>query len=68
MPVGWTFASLILSDVAAAATGSFPEADRKSAAGEARSAVPAGHHEDVAKAAEEALADGKSPWRPPSVP
>ncbi|MEU6145124.1 S41 family peptidase [Streptomyces sp. NPDC047081] len=52
------FASVV---VAAAATGSFPETDRKSAAGEARSAVPAGHHEDVAKAAEEALADGKSP-------
>ncbi|MBY8344585.1 S41 family peptidase [Streptomyces spinosirectus] len=52
------FASVL---VAGAATGSLPEPDRKSAAGEARSAVPAGHHEDVAKAAEEAMADGKSP-------
>src|SRR5690242_16098211 len=52
------FASVL---VAGAATGSFPESDRKSAAGEARSAVPAGHHEDVAKAAAEAKADGKSP-------
>ncbi|MFI8227236.1 S41 family peptidase [Streptomyces sp. NPDC085900] len=47
--------------VAGAATGSFPDLDRKSAAGQARSAVPAGHHEDVTRAAEEALADGKSP-------
>ncbi|MEU9392212.1 S41 family peptidase [Streptomyces sp. NPDC048324] len=47
--------------VAGAATGSFPDLDRKTAAGQARSAVPAGHHEDVTRAAEEALADGKSP-------
>ncbi|MHC3473904.1 S41 family peptidase [Streptomyces sp. 7R007] len=52
------FASVL---VAGAATGSLPEADRKSASGDARSAVPASHHEDVAKAAEEAMADGKSP-------
>ncbi|MEU6257698.1 S41 family peptidase [Streptomyces sp. NPDC047043] len=52
------FASVL---VAAAATGSFPESDRKSVSGAARSAVPAGHHEDVAKAAEEAMANGKSP-------
>ncbi|MEV6943368.1 S41 family peptidase [Streptomyces sp. NPDC051172] len=52
------FASVL---VAGAATGSFSEGDRKSSSGAARSAVPAGHHEDVAKAAEEAMADGKSP-------
>ncbi|NUQ97115.1 MAG: PDZ domain-containing protein [Streptomyces sp.] len=52
------FASVL---VAGAATGSFSETDRKSSSAAARSAVPAGHHEDVAKAAEEALADGKSP-------
>ena len=52
------FASVL---VAGAATGSFSEGDRKSPSGTGRSAVPAGHHEDVAKAAEEALADGKSP-------
>ncbi|MFJ9536522.1 S41 family peptidase [Streptomyces sp. NPDC101225] len=52
------FASVL---VAGAATGSFPESGRKTAAGEARSAVPAGHHEDVARAAQEAMADGKSP-------
>ncbi|WP_203616064.1 S41 family peptidase [Streptomyces sp. SID13726] len=54
------FASVL---VAGAATGSFPEAertDRKSPAESARSAAPAAH-EDVAKAAEEAMADGKSP-------
>ncbi|MFF4356157.1 S41 family peptidase [Streptomyces sp. NPDC001604] len=52
------FASVL---VAGAATGSFSESDRKSPSGAVRSSVPAGHHEDVAKAAEEALADGKSP-------
>jgi len=55
------FASVL---VAGAATSSFPDLDRKSAAGQARSAVPAGHHDGkaaVAEAAEEALADGKSP-------
>ncbi|MFI7398896.1 S41 family peptidase [Streptomyces sp. NPDC049541] len=52
------FASVL---VAGAATGSFSESDRKSPSGAARSTVPVGHHEDVAKAAAEALADGKSP-------
>ncbi|MEU0029977.1 S41 family peptidase [Streptomyces sp. NPDC006335] len=55
------FASVL---VAGAATGSFPEADRgdrKSTSDTARSAAPAGHHEDVAEAAEEAMADGASP-------
>ncbi|MET7692454.1 S41 family peptidase [Streptomyces sp. NPDC005483] len=54
------FASVL---VAGAATGSFPEADggRKSPSDTARSAAPAGHHEDVTEAAEQALADGKSP-------
>ncbi|MFJ9012250.1 S41 family peptidase [Streptomyces canus] len=55
------FASVL---VAGAATGSFPDADRggrKSSSDAARSAAPAGHHEDVAEAAEEAVADGTSP-------
>ncbi|MET7475468.1 S41 family peptidase [Streptomyces sp. NPDC005648] len=55
------FASVL---VAGAATSSFPDLDRKSAAGQARSAVPAGRHDGkaaVAEAAQEALADGKSP-------
>ncbi|MDH6550913.1 S41 family peptidase [Streptomyces sp. SAI-041] len=55
------FASVL---VAGAATGSFPEADGgdlKSSSDTARSAAPAGHHEDVAEAAEEAKADGASP-------
>ncbi|WP_435284063.1 S41 family peptidase [Streptomyces koelreuteriae] len=47
--------------VAGAATGSLPQADRKSAPDEARSATPGGRHADVARAAEEAMADGKSP-------
>ncbi|WP_199920553.1 S41 family peptidase [Streptomyces sp. NRRL S-481] len=47
--------------VAGAATGALPQADRKSAPDEARSTVPAGHQADVARAAEEAMADGKSP-------
>ena len=51
------FASVL---VAGAATGSFPDPDRKSTASTARSA-PAGHHQDVTKAAAEAMADGKSP-------
>ncbi|MEV0487532.1 S41 family peptidase [Streptomyces sp. NPDC050508] len=54
------FASVL---VAGAATGSFDEPerpDRKSASGTARSAS-VGRHEDVAKAAAEAKADGKSP-------
>ncbi|MFC8344312.1 S41 family peptidase [Streptomyces sp. NPDC057280] len=52
------FASVL---VAGAATGSLPGPDRKSTPDAARSAAPAGHHQDVAKAAEEAMADGKSP-------
>ncbi|CAL9513265.1 hypothetical protein SUDANB6_03689 [Streptomyces sp. enrichment culture] len=50
--------------VAGAATGSFPRADPadgKSAADEVRSAAPAGHRQDVARAAAEAMADGESP-------
>lgn len=46
--------------VAGAATGSFGDPDRKSPSATARS-TPAGHHEDVATAAAEAMADGKSP-------
>ncbi|WP_329338446.1 S41 family peptidase [Streptomyces sp. NBC_00663] len=52
------FASVL---VAGAATGSLPGPDRKSTPDAARSAAPAGHHQDVAKAAEDAMADGKSP-------
>lgn len=55
------FASVL---VAGAATGSFPEADGgdgKSSKDAARSVAPVGHHEDVAEAAEEAMADGASP-------
>ncbi|MFJ8544551.1 S41 family peptidase [Streptomyces sp. NPDC093586] len=52
------FASVL---VTGAATGSFPEADRKSPSDQARSATPVGHHEDVARAAAEAMADGESP-------
>ncbi|MFE3856008.1 S41 family peptidase [Streptomyces griseorubiginosus] len=55
------FASVL---VAGAATGSLPDAgpaDRKSSSDTARSAAPAGHHEDVAEAAAEAMAAGKSP-------
>ncbi|MGW3286053.1 S41 family peptidase [Streptomyces sp. NPDC001002] len=52
------FASVL---VAGAATGSLPEGERKSAAGQGRSATPASRHEDVAKAAADAMADGKSP-------
>ena len=54
------FASVLM---AGAAAGSFDEVDRserKSASGTARSA-PVSSHEDVAKAAAEAKADGKSP-------
>ncbi|MBD0423220.1 PDZ domain-containing protein [Streptomyces sp. TRM S81-3] len=47
--------------VAGAATGSLPGTDGNSASDEARSAAPAGHHEEVARAAAEAMADGKSP-------
>ncbi|MEU7056367.1 S41 family peptidase [Streptomyces sp. NPDC046197] len=55
------FASVL---VAGAATGSLPGPDRKSAADAARSAATASSHDDktaVARAAAEALADGKSP-------
>jgi carboxyl-terminal processing protease len=52
------FASVL---VAGAATGALPQGDRKSASDEARSAVPAGRQADVTRAAEEAMADGKSP-------
>ncbi|MEU6352071.1 S41 family peptidase [Streptomyces sp. NPDC047072] len=55
------FASVL---VAGAATGALPDTERgerKSAADSARSASPAGHHESVTQAAEEAVADGKSP-------
>ncbi|MEU0219759.1 S41 family peptidase [Streptomyces sp. NPDC006265] len=47
--------------VAGAATGALPQGEGKSARNESRSAGPAGHHADVARAAEEAMADGKSP-------
>ncbi|MER6713856.1 MULTISPECIES: S41 family peptidase [unclassified Streptomyces] len=47
--------------VAGAATGALPQADRKSPPDEAGSAASAGHHAAVTRAAEEALADGKSP-------
>ncbi|MFH9569932.1 S41 family peptidase [Streptomyces sp. NPDC017454] len=52
------FASVL---VAGAATGSFPETDRKPPPDTADAAVPAGRHEEVARAASEAMADGKSP-------
>ncbi|MEU2272899.1 S41 family peptidase [Streptomyces olindensis] len=52
------FASVL---VAGAATGALPQADRKSTPDEAGSAASAGHHAAVTRAAEEALADGKSP-------
>ncbi|MDN0197176.1 S41 family peptidase [Streptomyces sp. S.PNR 29] len=52
------FASVL---VTGAATGSLPGPDRKTAQDTAGSAMPAGHHEDVTRAAAEAMADGKSP-------
>ncbi|MCF0078398.1 S41 family peptidase [Streptomyces lomondensis] len=52
------FASVL---VAGAATGALPQGDRKSAPDEAGSATLAGRHAAVTRAAEEALADGKSP-------
>ncbi|MFF0163808.1 S41 family peptidase [Streptomyces sp. NPDC005263] len=55
------FASVL---VAGAATGSFPNpapGERKTAATPTLSAASASRHEQVAKAAEEAMADGKSP-------
>ncbi|WP_078598884.1 S41 family peptidase [Streptomyces davaonensis] len=51
------FASVL---VAGAATGSLPGPERKSAPGPARSTTAA-RHEQVAEAAAEAMADGKSP-------
>ncbi|QQM43003.1 S41 family peptidase [Streptomyces liliifuscus] len=51
------FASVL---AAGAATGSFDTPGRKNASPSAKSA-PAGHQEDVADAAAEAMADGKSP-------
>ncbi|MFG3005641.1 S41 family peptidase [Streptomyces calvus] len=51
------FASVL---VAGAATGSLPGADGEATADETR-AAPVGRHADVARAAEEAAADGKSP-------
>ncbi|MFF8092356.1 S41 family peptidase [Streptomyces sp. NPDC016675] len=47
--------------VAGAATGSLPGGDRKPAPDTARPAAPAGRQEQVARAAAEAMADGKSP-------
>lgn len=55
------FASVL---VAGAATGSLPDTElsgRKSPSDSARSTALTGDHEDVARAAEEAMADGKSP-------
>ncbi|MCX5263829.1 S41 family peptidase [Streptomyces sp. NBC_00199] len=55
------FASVL---VAGAATGSLPRGPGdgpRSASGAAPATAPAGHSEDVARAAEEAAADGKSP-------
>ncbi|MEU8851327.1 S41 family peptidase [Streptomyces sp. NPDC048564] len=52
------FASVL---VAGAATGSLPGPDRKTPADVAGSAAPAGRHVDVAEAAAEAMAAGKSP-------
>lgn len=52
------FASVL---VAGAATGSLPGPDRKASADAAGSAAPAGRHVDVAAAAAEAMATGKSP-------
>lgn len=52
------FASVL---VAGAATGSLPGAGRENPDDGTRSAAPVGHHADVARAAEEAAADGTSP-------
>ncbi|MET9368171.1 S41 family peptidase [Streptomyces griseoflavus] len=52
------FASVL---VAGAATGSLPGTDRDTAADSAPQAAPVGHHADVARAAEQAAADGTSP-------
>ncbi|MFF3332172.1 S41 family peptidase [Streptomyces sp. NPDC002888] len=47
--------------VAGAATGSLPVGERRATPGETRQAAPTGRHEEVARAAAEAMADGKSP-------
>ncbi|MEV6959623.1 S41 family peptidase [Streptomyces sp. NPDC051207] len=47
--------------VAGAATGSLPGPGREPRPDTARPAAPAAHHGDVTRAAEEAMADGKSP-------
>ncbi|MBN0045893.1 PDZ domain-containing protein [Streptomyces actuosus] len=52
------FASVL---VAGAATGSLPDTGRRPDSGEARSVVPVSRPEQVARAAAEAMADGKSP-------
>ncbi|MFV0135700.1 S41 family peptidase [Streptomyces sp. HMX87] len=52
------FASVL---VAGAATGSLPAGDHEPASDPSRQAAPAGRHADVARAAAEAMADGKSP-------
>ncbi|MXM63253.1 PDZ domain-containing protein [Streptomyces sp. HUCO-GS316] len=52
------FASVL---VAGAATGSFPEAGRKSASGAPRTSAPGSRYDNVADAAAEAMADGTSP-------
>lgn len=54
----FVFASVL---VAGAATGSLPGSDRRNPADGTRSAVPVGHHADIARAAEEAAAHGASP-------
>jgi carboxyl-terminal processing protease len=52
------FASVL---VAGAATGSLPGQDREPASGAAGAVAPTDRHAQVARAAEEAMADGKSP-------
>jgi carboxyl-terminal processing protease len=52
------FASVL---VAGAATGSLPGDGRRGTADQARAAAPTSHPEAVTRAAEEAMADGKSP-------
>ena len=52
------FASVL---VAGAATGSLPDNGARAASGAARATAPTSHPEAVTRAAEEAMADGKSP-------
>ncbi|MFE6407537.1 S41 family peptidase [Streptomyces sp. NPDC057837] len=52
------FASVL---AAGAATGALPQGDRKPAPDEARSVSQAARHAEISRAAEEAMADGKSP-------